>query len=167
MTLTDAGPLVALIDADESDHQLCRTVLAGLSLPLVTTWPAFTEAMYLLCRAGGPAGRDALWRLLLTDRLVVAELDRSAVKRSAELMTTYADLPMDLADATLVALAEARGERRIFTLKSDFQVYRLPGRRRFDILPGWREPSAALNVQLTRVAGRRVSTTPSAPRSTW
>lgn len=56
MTLTDAGPLVALIDADEEDHELCRTVLAQLELPLVTTWPAFIEAMYLLAAAQAQPG---------------------------------------------------------------------------------------------------------------
>lgn len=50
-------------------------------------------------------------------------------------MTKYADRPMDLADSTLVALAEQRDERRIFTLDSDFQIYRLHGRTRFDIIP--------------------------------
>jgi predicted nucleic acid-binding protein len=138
VTLTDAGPLVALIDADEPDHELCRTVLGQLQLPMATTWPAFTEAMYLLSRAGGPAGREALWTLVLTDRLDVVDLSRSAVERSAHLMTTYADLPMDLADATLVALAEERGDRRVFTLDSDFQIYRLHGRQRFEVVPGWR-----------------------------
>lgn len=135
MTLTDAGPLVALIDADEDDHQLCRTVLGQLQLPMVTAWPVFTEAMYLLSRAGGPAGREALWRLVLTGRLVVLDLSRSAVERSADLMSIYADLPMHLADATLVALAEERGHRRMFTLDSDFQVYRLNGRKRFEVVP--------------------------------
>ena len=138
MTLTDAGPLVALIDADEPDHQLCRAVLGQLSLPMVTTWPAFTEAMYLLSRAGGSAGREALWRLVLTHRLTLVDLSYPAVERSAELMSIYADLPMDLADATLVALAEERGDRHVFTLDSDFQVYRLHGRQRFDVVPRWR-----------------------------
>ena len=138
MTLTDAGPLVALIDADEPDHEVCRMVLGQLQLPMATTWPAFTEAMYLLSRAGGPPGREALWRLVLTGRLDVLGLSRSAVERSAELMTTYADLPMDLADATLVALAEERDDRRVFTLDSDFHVYRLHGHKRFEIVPGWR-----------------------------
>src|SRR5205807_5826169 len=64
VTLTDAGPLIALIDADEPDHATCVMALRGLRLPLVTTWPAFTEAMYLLSRAGGAAGRHALRRLL-------------------------------------------------------------------------------------------------------
>ena len=136
MTLTDAGPLVALIDADEPDHEACRSALEGLALPLVTTWPSFTEAMYLLSRAGGPRGREALWRLVSSGRLVLADLSAAAVERSAWLMAKYADLPMDLADATLVALAEERGQRRIFTLDSDFRVYRLNGRGRFEILPG-------------------------------
>ena len=136
MTLTDAGPLVALIDADEADHQVCRLVLASLRLPLLTTWPAFTEAMYLLSRAGGEAGRSALWKLTLSGRLEIAELSRPALERSSELMAKYADTPMDLADATLVALAEERGDRRVFTLDADFHIYRLHGRQRFEVVPG-------------------------------
>jgi hypothetical protein len=136
VTLTDAGPLVAVIDADEADHATCALALPQLSLPLVTTGPAFTEAMYLLSRAGGPTGRQALWRLVFTDRLEIADLDRAALKRTAALMDKYADRPMDLADATLVALAEIRNERRIFTLDDDFTTYRIHGRTRFDIVPG-------------------------------
>lgn len=138
MTLTDAGPLIALIDADEPDHDVCRTALAQLDLPLVTSWPAFTEAMHLLGRAGGPPGREALWRLVLTDRLQVLDLSPAAVRRSAKLMAKYADLPMDLADATLVAVAEERGLRRVFTLDADFHVYRLHGRTRFEVVPSRR-----------------------------
>ena len=136
MTLIDAGPLVALIDADEVDHELCRLVLAGLPLPLLTTWPAYAEAMYLLARTGGRAGREALWALALSGRLDIADLSRAAVERSSRLMAKYADLPMDLADATLVALAEERGDRRVFTLDSDFRVYRLHDRQRFEVVPG-------------------------------
>jgi predicted nucleic acid-binding protein len=136
VTLTDAGPLVALIDADEADHEKCRLVLAGLRLPLLTTWPAFTEAMYLLSRAGGRVGQEALWKLTLSGRLDIADLSRPALERSSQLMAKYADLPMDLADATLVALAEERGDRRMFTLDTDFQIYRIHGRQRFEIVPG-------------------------------
>ncbi|MGC1909343.1 MAG: PIN domain-containing protein [Candidatus Dormiibacterota bacterium] len=135
MTLTDAGPLIAIIDADESDHDVCMETLNQISVPLVTTWPAFTEAMYLLARAGGIRAQRALWRLVQTNRLVVADLSPSVVDRSARLMDQYADRPMDLADATLVALAEERGQRRIFTLDTDFQIYRLRGRQRFETIP--------------------------------
>jgi hypothetical protein len=135
MTLTDAGPLIAIIDADEPDHEACVEALDQLTLPLVTTWPAFTEAMYLLVRAGGAHGQRALWRLIQSDRLVLADLSPALVDRSARLMDQYADRPMDLADATLVALAEERGDRRIFTLDADFQIYRLRGRQHFELIP--------------------------------
>ena len=135
MTLTDAGPLIAIIDADEPDHEVCLVTLDQVSLPLVTTWPAFTEAMYLLTRVGGLTGQRALWRLVHSRRLVLADLSSSAVERSAKLMDQYADRPMDLADATLVALAEEQNDRRIFTLDSDFHVYRMRGRQRFEVIP--------------------------------
>ena len=82
MTLTDAGPLIAIIDADEPDHEACVSALDGLELPLVTTWPAFTEAMYLLAKFGGIEGQRALWRLVHTDRLIIANLSAKAVDRS-------------------------------------------------------------------------------------
>lgn len=135
MTLTDTGPLIAIIDADEPDHETCIEALDQLTLPLVTTWPAFTEAMYLLARVGGTQGQRALWRLVQSARVVLPDLSPAAVDRSARLMDKYADRPMDLADATLVALAEERGDRRIFTLDADFQIYRLRGRQHFDLIP--------------------------------
>ena len=91
--------------------------------------------MYLLTRVGGLTGQRALRRLFRSGRLVVADLSSSAVERSAKLMDQYADRPMDLADATLVALAEEQDHRRIFTLDSDFHVYRIRGRQRFDVVP--------------------------------
>lgn len=136
MTLTDAGPLVALLDADEPDHERCREALDLLGLPLLTTWPAFTEAMYLIGRAGGWRGQEALWRLVLRQDLALAPPSRRATERAAHLMETYRDRPMNLADATLVALAEDRDLIRIFTLDADFHIYRLKGRRQFEVVPG-------------------------------
>lgn len=135
MTLTDAGPLIALIDAGEPDHERCKSCLAQIKLPLLTTWAAFTEAMYLLGRAGGWQGQEALWRLVLRDDLVVANASPESNRRASQLMERYADRPMDLADATLVALAEERKITRIFTLDTDFHIYRIKGRKRFEVIP--------------------------------
>ena len=77
-----------------------------------------------------------LWKLLLSRRLDIGELSGAAVERSSVLMAMYADRPMDLADATLVALAEERNQRRIFTLDDGFRIYRIHGRTRFEIVPG-------------------------------
>ncbi len=132
MTLTDAGPLVALIDAGEADHDRCVNTLRQLSMPLLTTWPTFTEAIYLLGSASGWPGQKALWELVLRGDLVLAT---PSIQRSAQLMECYADRPMDLADATLVALAEERNLNRIFSLDADFYVYRLNERIAFEVLP--------------------------------
>lgn len=53
----------------------------------------------------------------------------------AGLMARYSNVPMDLADASLVAAAEATGERRLFTLDSDFRIYRLDDRQALEIVP--------------------------------
>jgi predicted nucleic acid-binding protein len=135
VTLVDAGPLVALIDAGEPDHAGCRAAFGELRLPLVTTWPAFTEAIYLLGRAAGWPGQRALWRMVERQLLAIEDLSHEQVERSRTLMERYADHPMDLADATLVALAEARELRTVFTLDGDFRSYRLRGGHHLEVIP--------------------------------
>ena len=108
--------------------------LSRLRGPLLTTWPVFTEAMYLVGDAGGWRGQHGLWGMA-SRGLEVVDLDSPAVDRTRELMRKYADVPMSLADATLVALAERRNLRRVFTLDSDFAVYRFRGRRAFELVP--------------------------------
>ena len=134
MILVDAGPLVALIHADDRHHQQCREALASLREPMITVWPAFTEAMYLLGFSSD--AQDALWQILDSDALRIGELYEEDYPRMRELMRKYHDLPMDLADAALVRLAERESIHRVFTIdRRDFQVYRPKGIRRFDILP--------------------------------
>jgi predicted nucleic acid-binding protein len=94
--------------------------------------------MYLLGRAAGWHGQEPLWRIVLREDLVVAQPSAAANKRAARLMESYADRPMDLADATLVALAEERQLKRIFTLDADFHIYLLHGRQSFEIVPAGR-----------------------------
>ncbi len=135
MILTDAGPLVAIIDRGEADHTRCMATLEELASPMLTTWPAFTEAMYLLGEAAGWPGQEPLWRLVRREDLQVAEAGPRTVERMEALMAKYRDLPMDLADASLVALAEETGLTRIFTLDEHFRLYRLLGRKRFVVIP--------------------------------
>jgi len=135
LILTDAGPLVAIIDRGDPDHEACVAALLSLHGPMVTTWPAFTEAMYLLGRGGWP-GQSQLWKLLLSGRVELAEPEETPIERMAELMERYSDHPMDLADASLVALAETRALRQVFTLdRDDFHSYRLHGRQSFQLIP--------------------------------
>lgn len=134
MILIDAGPLVALIHADDRHHSRCREALKTIREPLGTVWPAITEAMYLL--GFSPHAQDALWHLLERDAVKILLLDASDLSRMHELMRKYRDLPMDLADAALVRVAEREKISRVFTIdRKDFEVYRPRGIRRFAILP--------------------------------
>jgi len=135
MILTDAGPLVALIDRGEPDHVRCRKALRTLTGPMLTTWPAFTEAMYLLGDASGWSGQEPLWRLVRRADLQIAESGARTIDRMAALMARYRDLPMDLADASLVALAEERGLSRVFTLDRHFPAYRAARGKAFSVVP--------------------------------
>jgi predicted nucleic acid-binding protein len=131
--LVDAGPLVALIDAADAHHEACVATLRTLHAPLITVWPAFTEAMYLLGESW--RGQKALWSRIETDALMLAPLDAGDAPRMRELMEKHRDLPMDLADAALVRVAEREGLTRIFTLdRRHFSIYRPGRRRRFAVL---------------------------------
>jgi predicted nucleic acid-binding protein len=132
--LVDAGPLVAILDRADADHTACVAALQKLRDPLMTVWPAFTEAMYLL--RGSWLGQKALWSRLETDALGLAPLDESDAPRMRELMDKYRDTPMDLADAALVRVAERDSLIQIFTLdRTHFEIYRPGRRRRFSIVP--------------------------------
>jgi uncharacterized protein len=132
--LVDAGPLVALVDADDQHHKKCVAALKVLREPLATVWPPVTEAMYLL--GDLPKGQEALWEMLARGVLQLLSLDLADVPRIRELMSKYADRPMDLADAALVRVAEREGIRKIFTVdREDFGVYRIHGRVRPTIIP--------------------------------
>jgi uncharacterized protein len=133
LLLTDAGPLAALVLPKDTGHLRCTAAFRRLKPSMVTTWPAFAEAMFLLGRVGGWPAQDRLWKFVVHKELTFAEIAEPL--RAADLMAQYRDVPMDLADATLVALAEQDGHRRVFTLDSDFYVYRLTGGRSLEVIP--------------------------------
>lgn len=136
MTLVDAGPLIALIDKGQTvAHQQCLEAQRGLRGPLLTTWPCFTEAMHFLGHLGGWRGHEALWRFLNQKALLVHTSESAETDRMQVLMEKYKDVPMDLADASLVALAEASGLKQVFTLDTDFYVYRIGGKDTFEVIP--------------------------------
>jgi len=132
--LVDAGPLVALVDADDQYHEQCVSTLEKFEEPLATVWPPLTKAMYLLNDL--PAAEEAIWEMLVRKALQLLPLGLVDVPRIRELRRKYADRPMDLADAALIRIAEREGIRKIFTVdKRDFAVYRIQGRIRPSIIP--------------------------------
>lgn len=130
--LVDAGPLIAVLDRDDAYHARCVAAVQRVRGPLVTAWPVVTEAMYLLAET--PGGQDALWAMLQSGAVVLRDLGKLDVPRMRELMQKYRDLPMDLADAALVRLAERDGMRDVLTVDGDFSVYRIHGAERFRVV---------------------------------
>ena len=132
VTLLDTGPIVALLDTSEENHTACVEALDGISGALVTCEPVITEACYLLRNVhGAPAAilrnvRDGVFQIPF---VLAPEADAIA-----KLLDKYRTVPMDLADACLVRLAELTGTGRIFTLDGDFEIYRWRGRKRFDLV---------------------------------
>jgi predicted nucleic acid-binding protein len=133
VTLTDASALVALLDPDERQHARCVATVKSLRGLLLTTWPAFTEAMYLLGRNKGWPSQNGLWRLIQEGVLVVAQ--QPASTRIANRMEQYRDLPMALADASLMDMAEERDATVIFSLDNDFRLYRTSKGGVLQVLP--------------------------------
>jgi predicted nucleic acid-binding protein len=124
MILVDTGPLVALFDPKDGEHVRCRGVLKTLREPLRTTVPVLTEAFHIL--GPGSIGADRLRDFLGQRGLAVWFFDEATLTRAFELMEQYADHPMDLADASLVAAAEALGTQKVFSIdRDDFATYRV------------------------------------------
>lgn len=134
-TLTDTGPLVALIDNGDEHHNGCMKTAGHLPPPLLTTWPCFTEAMYFLGSRTGWHGQQALWKLVNDGTITIHPQTHAEQERMEALMEKYQDKPMDVADASLVATAETQRLRRVFTLDSDFRIYQAKDKEPFEIVP--------------------------------
>jgi hypothetical protein len=134
MILIDTGPLVAFFDASDNYHRTCLDILKDLDGPLLTVWPVLTEAFYLLNFSW--KAQDNLWEFLARGGIEIADLETRDMGRCRALMGKYRDLPMDLADAALIAAAEARKIESIFTLDhKDFSVYRPSHMKRLALIP--------------------------------
>lgn len=135
MTLCDTGPLVSLLIERDAGHQRCTAALPLLRRPLITTWVCVTEAMYLLHQYGGHSAQEKLWQLLETGVVQIHVNTAAEQRQMRALMRQYADTPMDLADASLVVAADALSQSLIFTLDTDFHVYRLNTGAAFQVVP--------------------------------
>lgn len=133
--LIDAGPLIALLDRSDRNHEACRRALSEIRAPLLTVWPVVTEAAYLLGSVSAPA-QDKLLEMIQQRAVGLLAQGSEDLPRMRELMRKYKDLPMDMADAALVRAAEKEGLTTVMTTdRKDFRVYRPSHLRSFQLLP--------------------------------
>jgi hypothetical protein len=134
MVIADAGFWIALLNRRDRHHRRAVEVLGTLGAEgLVTTWLVLGEACHLLLRH---AGQQSVVRLLgaIQRRCEVFTLTIDHLPRITQLMVQYESL-MDLADASLVILAESIGSGRILSTDCrDFHTYRWKNRKPFENL---------------------------------
>ena len=121
----DTGPLVALLDGSDRHHAAAVSFIADLRQPPITNMVVVGEVVALLAPRFQVAFLDWAMGALEIDQQTPADLPRIV-----EIMRKYADLPADLADASLVAMCERRGIASVATFDQDFDVYRTADRKR-------------------------------------
>ena len=132
--LIDAGPMIALFSSEDGGHARYVATMAGLTAPFFTCWPVLTEVAYFLRKRPEATARmmdgfpHGLFKLL--------HLDADDLPAIAAIMTRYESLGLQLADASLVHLADREGIRTVFTLdRRDLSVVRLQGNRTLRLMP--------------------------------
>ncbi|MFH7245500.1 MAG: type II toxin-antitoxin system VapC family toxin [Spirulina sp.] len=135
MIIADTGFFFALANRGDRYHSASLSALADLTEPLVTTYPVITETCYLLLSTEGNSSQCRFLRDIISGAADILHLQKTHLIRIIELLETYADLPMDMADASLVVLAEHLGHGRILTSdRRDFNVYRWQNNKPFENL---------------------------------
>ncbi len=123
--LIDTGPLTALFDKDDKFHRKIVEFIKDKKFRFVTTTAALTEVTHLLDFSVEAQINFFQW--ILNNGVTIEEVGISDIARIIELTKKYSDQPMDFADATLVVVAERTGIKKIISIDSDFDIYRLPG----------------------------------------
>ena len=132
--LIDTGAILALVDQSDECHESCVRAYNHNRLPWLTTEAVLTEAFHLARR--NLRDDRPIWTLLRSGAIVMSMIANEELPQIHALMAQYADRPMDFADATLVHLATRERVSVILTIDhDDFETYRLPGRKKFTILP--------------------------------
>lgn len=134
-TIIDSGPLVAFYDRKDQWHGWAHEQMSALPPPLTTTEPVLTEACFLLQRGTGKPG--VILRAVQRGILQIAFDVETEAAALETLMNRYANVPMSLADASLVRLSELHRDSRVFTLDRDFRQYRRHGRQVIPLIAPW------------------------------
>lgn len=122
VVLLDTGPLVAMLDKREQWHSWAITQMRQVQTPLLTCEPVITETCFLLRHL--PIALQQLHHWAAQGMLHILPLANGNLAPALALMEHYANVPMSFADASLVKHSEVHPEAHIFTLDSDFTIYR-------------------------------------------
>lgn len=121
-TIIDSGPLIALFDRSDKYHQRVLKFLKSYKGELITSWSVITEVSHMLdfnlqvqidflkwCEIGG---------------IKLYDISQNEIVHIRVMMQKYIDVPMDLADATLMYISNKENIKNIMSIDCDFDIYR-------------------------------------------
>lgn len=134
--ICDTGPLYAAIDRKDEDHEACAELLGASDEALVIPAPVVVELEWLVTTRLGEAPFDAFLASVVNGEVEVEALAPEDYVRARELCARYIDLPLGFVDASVIAVAERLGERKVATLdRRHFSVVRPKHVKSLRLLP--------------------------------
>lgn len=129
--IVDAGPLIALFDKDDQYHTSVVNFLKQFTGNLITTWPVITEVSHLLSFNINVQIDFLEW--LRREAIKIVNLESEHLNRIIQLSKKYSDVPMDLADSSLIVIAELTGINDILSIDNDYYIYRTKTKKALNI----------------------------------
>jgi uncharacterized protein len=120
--IIDTGPIVAFINASDKYHEWTKEQFSRITPPLLTCEAVLSEACFLLRETYN--GNEIVMELLKRGILGLPFKIEDSTDQIKWLLKKYSNVPMSLADACLVRMSEIYPSSNIFTLDSDFSIYR-------------------------------------------
>ena len=125
--IVDAGPLIALFDKDDKYHNSVIKFLKTFDGKLITSWPVITEVTHLLSFNVNVQIDFLEW--LKREAVAIINLENIHLERIIQLSKKYSDVPMDLADSSLIVIAELTNITDIITIDSDYYIYKTKNKK--------------------------------------
>lgn len=131
-SIADTGIIVASLDKKDKWHEWTLSQMRGLAVPFLTCEAVIVEACFLVAHL--PEGKNRVLQLVSRGILQIDFSLQTEIEAIETLIKKYADLPIDFADACLVRMSELIDNSVVFTLDSDFHIYRKNGKQKIDLI---------------------------------
>jgi uncharacterized protein len=126
-SLIDAGPIIALFDKDDKYHDIVLKFIKNFKGKLITSWPVITEVSYFL--NFNINVQVDFYKWLEKNAVHIINFTQNDLKRIIELTEKYSDIPMDLADCSLIMISEQLSITNIITIDSEYYIYRTKNKK--------------------------------------
>ena len=134
--LTDTVPLVRLLVAVDQHHEIAAQTWRQMpSEPLETILTCITEALYFATKDRGASSHQLLWEMQEQNKLFIITINEDHIARIKELIIQYEEMPLSIAEAALLTVAEAENRTELFTFDQRIRMVQLAKGRYLNIIP--------------------------------